>query len=130
MPTNAKAPLLQGLIYETFYSANIVGPQPSSRPTIAILSATPLNQVHAPLAKFQHSTSQFDRRQLDLDCSFTRPFWQWRFHRNFIKGASPAISAGPQAKPSGSLSVLMATVTANLSTSPSSLGLNPSLQAK
>ena len=51
MPTDAKAPLLQGPIYEIFYSANIVGSQPSSRPTIAILSATPLIQVHAPLAK-------------------------------------------------------------------------------
>ena len=51
MPTYAKAPLLQGPVYETFYSANTVGPQPSSGPTIAILSATPSNQVHAPHAK-------------------------------------------------------------------------------
>ena len=51
MPTDAKAPLLQGPVCETFYSTNIVGPQPSSRPTIAILSATPPIQVHAPLAK-------------------------------------------------------------------------------
>ena len=51
MPTDAKALLLQGPVYETFYSANTVGPQPSSRPTIAILSATPPNQVHTPHAK-------------------------------------------------------------------------------
>ena len=52
MPTDAKAPLLQGPVYEIFYSANIVGPLPSSRPTIAILSATLPIHVHAPLAKF------------------------------------------------------------------------------
>ena len=51
MPTDAKAPLLQGPLYEIFYSANIVGLQPFSRPTIAILSTTLPNQVHAPHAK-------------------------------------------------------------------------------
>ena len=51
MPIDAKAPLLPGPVYEFFQSANIVGPLPSSHPTIAILSATPPNQVHAPHAK-------------------------------------------------------------------------------